>query len=132
MLIGHKGIIGDMKKLAEKGQLSHGYIFYGPSMVGKRMIAVGLAKFLETGEFDSLKEHEVLQDYTVITSPNKNSIGIDAVREIRHFLWQKPVASLKRTLIIDEAELLTTEAQNALLKIAEEPPASSLLILVAS
>ena len=82
----------------------------------------------------------VLQDARVIDlasmkllDPNvKDSIGIDAAREIKHFLWQKPNASSRRTLIIDEAELLTNEAQNALLKITEEPPASSLLILVTS
>ncbi|HEX4104252.1 MAG TPA: hypothetical protein VHZ04_02115, partial [Candidatus Paceibacterota bacterium] len=49
-----------------------------------------------------------------------------------NFLWQKPNASPKRTLVIDDAELLTTEAQNALLKLTEEPPASSLLIIVVS
>src|ERR1700691_2215446 len=100
MLIGHKGIIGDIKRLSEKSLLSHGYIFYGPSMVGKRTVALGLAKFLEKGEFEILKENEILQDSMVLTSPNKNSIGIDAVREIRNFLWQKPIVSIKRTLII--------------------------------
>jgi DNA polymerase-3 subunit delta' len=61
-----------------------------------------------------------------------DSIGIDAVREIRNFLWQKPNVSKRRTLVLDEAEFLTAEAQNALLKITEEPPASSLIILVSS
>jgi DNA polymerase III delta prime subunit len=60
------------------------------------------------------------------------SIGIDAAREVKNFLWQKPNTSARRTLILDNAELLTTEAQNALLKITEEPPASSLLILITS
>lgn len=61
-----------------------------------------------------------------------DSIGIDAVREIKNFLWQKPNTSSRRTLILDEVEFLTAEAQNALLKITEEPPASSLIILVSS
>jgi len=61
-----------------------------------------------------------------------DSIGIDVAREVKTFLWQKPNTSARRTLIIDNAELLTTEAQNALLKITEEPPASSLLILITS
>jgi DNA polymerase-3 subunit delta' len=54
------------------------------------------------------------------------------VREIKNFLWQKPNVSVRRTLILDDAELLTTEAQNALLKVTEEPPASSLLLVIAS
>jgi len=138
MIVGHKEIIKDLKTLAKNGNLSHGYIFYGPSMVGKKTIALALARFLEKGEFEQPAEGEVLQDtklvdlaYAKSLDPNvKDSIGIDAVREIKNFLWQKPNASPRRALIIDDAELLTTEAQNALLKLTEEPPVSSLLILI--
>jgi len=137
-IIGHKRVVGDLTTLATKGDLSHSYIFYGPSMVGKRATALALAKFLEKGEFAIPETGEVLQDAEVIDfafakglDPDvKDSIGIDAVREVKNFLWQKPNASPKRTLIIDDAELLTTEAQNALLKVTEEPPASSLMIIV--
>jgi len=73
-----------------------------------------------------------LSDMKLIEPGENNSIGIDAIREIKHFLWQKPTVSSRRTLIIDDAELMTAEAQNALLKVTEEPPASSLLILVAA
>jgi hypothetical protein len=87
-----------------------------------------------------LDDHSVLQDAKLIDldfmrtldKDTKDSIGIDAVREIRNFLWQKPNVSARRTLIIDEAEFLTNEAQNALLKVTEEPPASALLILITS
>jgi DNA polymerase-3 subunit delta' len=141
MIVGHKKAIEDLTKLAGTGKLGHAYLFYGPAMTGKRMVATGLAKFLEKGIFEPATENEVLQDTMIIDlafakrlDPDKkgDSIGIDAVREIKNFLWQKPNASPRRTLIIDEAEFLTTEAQNALLKITEEPPASSLLIFVSS
>jgi replication-associated recombination protein RarA len=132
MIVGHGRKIGDLKDLVQKDHLSHGYIFYGPAMVGKRTVAQALAHFLEKGEFREPAEGEILQDAKVIDSVGKNSIGIDEVREIKNFLWQKPNVSARRTLIIDDAELLTTEAQNALLKITEEPPASSLLIIVTS
>jgi len=131
-VLGHEKITEDLRRLAGKGELSHGYIFCGPAMVGKRTAALALARFLEKDEFASPTEGEVLQDAKVIDPGEGNSIGIDAVREIKNFLWQKPNVSKKRTLIIDEAELLTTEAQNALLKITEEPPVSSLLIIVTS
>ena len=52
------------------------------------------------------------------------------VRNIKQFLYSKPVRSLRRTVIIDNAETLTNQAQNAILKIAEEPPPSGLLLLV--
>ncbi len=139
-VIGHEKIIGDLTRLAHNSELSHGYIFYGLPMVGKRTTALALARYLEKGAFEAPFESEVLQDTKVIDvafakqlDPNlKDSISIDAVREIKHFLWQKPNVSAKRTLVIDDAEFLTNDAQNALLKITEEPPASSLLIVVTS
>lgn len=141
MIIGKPKAIGDFKKLAEAGKLGHAYLFYGPSMVGKRTFAMALARFLEKGVFELPEEGEVLQDSKLIdlafarqldTDKKGDSIGIDAVREIKNFLWQKPNVSPRRALILDEVEFLTTEAQNALLKITEEPPVSSLIILVSS
>ena len=146
-MIGHETLITHLKTLGERDALGHGYLFYGPAMVGKHTTAVALARFLETGiftpEFGVLENgrEAVLQDAKVIDAAfmrslnpdaGEDSIGIDAVRETKNFLWQRPAASPRRTLIVDEADLLTTEAQNALLKIAEEPPAAALLILVVS
>lgn len=140
-IIGHEATIKDLERLISAGRLGHGYIFFGPSMIGKRTVALALGRFLEKGEFTPPGTDEVLQDLKIIDlafmraldpDASGDSIGIDAVREVKNFLWQKPNASPRRTLIIDNADLLTTEAQNALLKITEEPPASSLLILVTS
>jgi DNA polymerase III delta prime subunit len=144
-MIGHEAIIRDLKDLNDRGVLGHGYIFVGPAMVGKRTVATALGHYLEKGLFEPLGGDtghlEVLQDLKIIDvssmkalNPDASgeSIGIDAAREVKNFLWQKPNTSARRTLIIDNAELLTTEAQNALLKITEEPPASSLLILITS
>ncbi len=140
-IIGHERTIGDMQRLAGSGALGHGYIFSGPSMVGKRTVARAFGKFLEKGSFEVPAEGEVLQDLMVVDlmfmqmrnpEASGDSIGIDAAREMKGFLWQRPNASPRRIVIVDGADLLTTEAQNALLKITEEPPASSLLILIAS
>ncbi len=127
MLLGHKTIIRDLKKLADEGNLSHGYVFFGPAMTGKRVVAEALANYLETGRFE---EPKLLQDYLRIAPDEKNTIGIDQVRQIKNFLWLKPAQSARRTLVLDDAQRMTTEAQNALLKITEEPPASSLILLV--
>jgi len=137
-VLGHEGIIKDLTAFAGRGELPHGYIFFGPAMTGKRAIAVALAHFLEKGTFATPQGGEVLQDMKVVDlefakqldPDRKDSVSIDAVREIKNFLWQKPNASKRRTLVLDEAEFLTTEAQNALLKLTEEPPASSLIIIV--
>jgi DNA polymerase III subunit delta' len=130
-MIGHEKIFADLKKLNECSRLGHGYIFYGPSMVGKKLAARKFAEYLEHGANENTAE-ALLSDFMLIEPGEHGSIGIDAIRGIKNFLWQKPNASSRRTLIIDDAELLTAEAQNALLKVTEEPPASSLLILVTS
>src|ERR1700684_642687 len=116
-MIGHEKNLADLKDLNERGQLGHGYVFYGPSMVGKKLFARTFAMYLEN-------DTNVFSDCMIIEPGDHSSISIDAVRDIKNFLWQKPNASSRRTLIIDEAELLTAEAQNALLKVTEEPPVS--------
>ena len=59
------------------------------------------------------------------------SISINQVREIKRLIFQKPLIQSFYTIIIYEAQKLTIEAQNALLKILEEPPKSAVIILVA-
>lgn len=131
MFIGH----GDIKKsfimLVEKRVLSHGYIFYGEPQVGKRLFAKCLANYIENGGFE--EPTRVLSE-TLFVEPNKEesseSVGIDAVRDIKNFLFQQPQASKFRIAVINDAHLMTDQAQNAILKIAEEPPEHALLILI--
>ena len=61
----------------------------------------------------------------------KGIIGIDEAKKIGNFLYQKPVLSPKRTVIIKNADSLTPEAQNAVLKIVEDSPEGSLIIFIA-
>jgi len=124
MLCGHKDLKEGFSVLSKKGNLSHGYIFFGEPQVGKFSFALSLANYLETKEFDL--PTRMLSESLII----KES-GIDCVREIKNFLWQKPQNSPKRTVIIDNADLLTAEAQSAILKITEEPPEHALIILIA-
>jgi len=129
-ILGHERIIEDLKRLAGNGNLAHGYLFFGEERIGKRLVALSFANYLESGEFAPPKEGRVLNDATIVGPEDGGSVGIDAVRRIKSFLWQRPNRSSRRTVILDRSELLTDEAQNALLKITEEPPASSLLVLV--
>ena len=61
----------------------------------------------------------------------EGTIGIDAVRRAQEFLWQTPQVSSRRLVVFDATEGLTDQAEHALLKIAEEPPAHGLLIIQA-
>ncbi len=124
MFTGHQHLVKNFQQLIKRKRLAHGYIFFGEPQVGKFYFAKHLANFLETGKFEI--SSRVLQDALIL----ENATGIEAMRELKNFLWQKPAVSPTRTIIIDNAGHLTPEAQNAILKITEEPPASSLLILI--
>lgn len=130
MIAGHEELIKNFKKLAKEQSLSHGYIFFGEPQVGKHLFAKSLANFLEGGEFKAPDSY--FKETLEIEPDPSGSIGIDAIRDLKYFLSEKPVNSPKRIVIIDEAERLTLQAQNAILKISEEPPSSALIILIVS
>lgn len=131
MLFGHEDKTENFKRLIKENSLSHAYLFFGDNQIGKFTFAKSLAYFLETGEFEI--GPKPLIDFLMIQPDlEKDSIGIETVRQIRNFLFQKPLRSAKKTVVIDQAEKLTDEAQPALLKIVEEPPPDSLLILIAA
>lgn len=133
MVIGNTHVREEFERLASEKRLAHGYLFFGPTGVGKTTFAKAFAYFLEHGTYPEGRNelHETpLLDARVLEPGEGGSIGIDAARDVKQFLWQKPFTSSYRTLIIDHADALTVEAQSALLKIAEEPPEHALLILI--
>lgn len=130
-MVGHDALKKEYLNLADKRELAQGYIFFGPAGVGKRTFAASLANYLETGAFEETSIRP-LGDYKVISPGEERSLGIDAIREAKSFLQRRPEASPYRVLVIDQAEVLTVEAENALLKITEEPTSSAIIILVAT
>ena len=62
--------------------------------------------------------------------PEGNSIKIEQIRELQKKIQEKPIISEKKVYIIDQADLMTKEAQNCLLKTLEEPPEFVTIILV--
>ena len=134
MLIGQDNLEEIFGNLIKSNQLSHSYIFFGEPQVGKYSFALSLASCLEKGIFEKVEVENELPKHvleeTLIVRPEGDSIGIDAIRDIKHFLSRKPVYSAHRVVIVDEAHTMTSQAQHATLKIAEEPPPHSLLILI--
>ena len=139
MLYGFDYLQKTFQRLADTRALSHAYLFYGQPQTGKFHFAHALATYLETGTFDvvtrPLQETHVIDFSTTVREAGDGapteSVGIDAVREIEHFLYKTPALSPYRSVIIRDAHWLTDQAQNALLKILEEPPAHSLIIATA-
>jgi DNA polymerase-3 subunit delta' len=129
MLFGHGEKIRIFKKLADEGKLGHAYLFFGDAQIGKSYFGKLLAAYLETGIFD-LPESPLI-DSAVFSPDEKGTLGIGRVREIRNFLWQTPLRSSRRVVLIEDAEALTAEAQGALLKIVEEPPVHGLILFTA-
>lgn len=109
------------RKLRDKGKIAGSYLFFGQKGIGKFDFAVSLLNFLE---IQNLIDN-------MIVSPKNNSIGIDEVRAVKRFLCQKPFTSPYKGVIFDQAEKLTPESQNTLLKIVEEPPTYGLIIFIA-
>ena len=74
-------------------------------------------------------------DVTIVAkdtaSKNTQSIGIEDIKQMQKKIFLKPIKSQTKAVILEDAQLLTTEAQNALLKVLEEPPAHTIIVLCA-
>lgn len=108
-------------------QPGHALLLVGPRGIGKRAVAEALvAALLEITPAQ-------LQPYPYYKSINAESgaISIEVVRQLKQFLGLKSVGAktIRRAVVMEQAEALTTEAQNAYLKLLEEPPLDTVMIL---
>ena len=69
-------------------------------------------------------------DVVRISNEDKASIGVDKIREMIKDVYVRPIISDKKVIVIENAHLLTKGAQNALLKVIEEPPEYAVFIIV--
>jgi replication-associated recombination protein RarA len=109
---------------------SHAVLLGGPAGIGKSHIARGLAAALLGASEAALENHAYFRTIT----PEKSSISIDEIRKLITFFRLKVPGSarVQRIAVITDAEAMGREAQNALLKLLEEPPQGSLLVLTSS
>jgi DNA polymerase-3 subunit delta' len=106
--------------------LGHAYALYGPHLPSQFTLAKSLANFLEQKKWQ--EPQGLLLDAKCIDGTTQD-LGVEVARSFADFLYRQPVASLRRTLVINNAVEFTTQAQNAILKIVEEPPKHALIIL---
>ena len=146
---GHRHLLELMAGAARRGTLPPSLIFAGPEGVGKRMAAVSLAQAfncLRPVRFGTLSDGDgcgactscvriargTHADVLLIEPGETGSIKVDQVRDAIERSAYRPFEGRRRIVIIDEAEAMQAEAQNALLKTLEEPPAASMFVLVTS
>ncbi len=100
----------------------HSIALIGPYGAGKAFTAMELAKMLLGADY---------QEHKVFRISKKEPIGIEDIRSLQLFLSLKTTGDspVRRVVIIQDAQTMTIEAQNALLKTLEEPPADTKIIL---
>lgn len=136
---GHDRPIRLLKSYIEQGSMGGGYLFAGPEGIGKKLTAKTLAKAVncEQGGIDACGECASCVKIEKSQHPDVRliecadaEIKIDDIRKLQHEIAFKPYEGRTKVFIIDNAHKLTAEASNALLKVLEEPPKSSLIILI--
>ena len=135
-IVGNNKIKESLENAINSGNVSHSYLFVGKAGIGKKLFAKDLAKkVMCLGEdncgscikFDANSN----PDFSIIV-PDGKSIKIDQIRNLQARIVEKPIISNKKVYIIDDADIMSEESQNCLLKTLEEPPAYAMIILIAS
>ena len=141
-IIGQNEVLDNLKNALAEERVSHAYIFTGPEGIGKRTIAKSFAEALLCENSTVLLPCGSCQACLLFqggTNPDFRrvkiegaSIGVDEIRGIQSDVNIKPLYSKRKVYIIEDADKMTVQAQNSLLKTLEEPPAYAVIVLTTS
>ena len=140
-ILGNEQIIEHLQNAIRMGKVSHAYILNAPESSGKRMIAESFAAALQCekqGTEPCGVCHSCRQaishnhpDIIYVQHEKPNTIGVDDIRvQINQDIAVKPYSSPYKIYILNEGEKMTPQAQNALLKTLEEPPAYAVIMIL--
>ena len=140
-VVGHKDILKYISSAVENNRVSHAYILNGERGSGKKMLANLFAMTLlcETGDNEpcgkchSCKQAESSNHLDIIrvTHEKPNSISVDDIRtQVNNTVDIKPYQGPYKVYIIPQADMMTPQAQNAILKTIEEPPSYAVFLLL--
>lgn len=144
--VGSDALTARIGDAVRRGRLSHAYLIEGPEGSGKRTFATMIAAAvscerrldegadLPCGECPACKKILSLRstDVHYLDRGDRASVPVEAVRDLRREMSLSPTELDTRFFIIDDADLMTPAAQNALLISLEEPPAGVLILLLAT
>ncbi len=129
-------------KIINSGRIPHAFLIEGDTEILGYELALTLARGCvcedEVKPCDKCRQcltaiNSSNPDISVITAEDgKKNISIAQIRTMRSEAFIKPHSAMRRVFIIKEAHLMNEAAQNALLKVLEEPPKNVVFILVAS
>lgn len=140
-IIGHEMVIGHLQQAIEYNKISHAYILAGEEGMGRKTLAKAFAMTLlceRSNKEPCMECHACKQilsgnhpDVIWVTHEKPASIGVDDIRtQINDSIMLKPYSSTYKLYMVDEAEKMTVQAQNSLLKTIEEPPFYAVIILM--
>lgn len=138
-IVGNERVKKILKRSLQKQKVPHSLIFSGPEGVGKKGMALVLAKAVNCLEKQE-DACEVCAHCRAVNKgnfpdvmelqPEKDVIKIEQMRIMKQVSYLKPMAGKKKFFIVTEAEKMSDEASNSLLKILEEPPSFSHIVLI--
>ena len=144
-IYGHESLIGHLKTAILLNKVKHAYILHGEDESGKMMLAEAFAKMLLCEDVETKQSREDSCDRCrsclqaesknhpdiIYVTHEKASIGVEDIRlQLNNDIAIKPYSSEYKIYIIDEAEKMTEQAQNALLKTIEEPPEYAIILFL--
>lgn len=140
-VVGHKDIIKYIQNAVTADKVSHAYILNGQRGAGKKMLARLFAMTLlceKRGPEPCGECHSCIQaesgnhpDIIRVTHEKPNTISVEDIRrQVNEDIQIRPYQGPYKIYIIAEADLMTVQAQNALLKTIEEPPAYAVIFLL--
>ncbi|MBD5545716.1 MAG: DNA polymerase III subunit [Lachnospiraceae bacterium] len=140
-IIGQEQLIEHLQNAIKTGKVAHAYIINGERSCGKEFVARVFAAALQCeeegekpcGKCRSCKQAQSQNQPDIITVLHEkpNTIGVEDIRtKINYDIGIKPYSSPRKIYIMNEGEKMTVQAQNALLKTLEEPPAYAVIMIL--